>query len=658
LPVLAAPIRPPAEPEPALAAPPPGVTSLISIDPGEGFGNGPSAQAAISANGRWVAFASAASDLVEGDTNGAVDVFVRDRRSGDTIRLPGLTGPVPPGGSAQDPSISADGSIVAFVYRPPTSTTTTVVVNTQPVVVAWSRETGAVEIVSIAPNGELARPSGEPSVSGDGLFVAFSSTQWVTPADDAPDLDVFVRDRIAGTTALVSVASGVEPGDGPSSAPAISRNGRFVAFHSDAGDLVPNDTNGETDVFVRDLTTGRTELVSVPVAGEANGPSEDPAISGDGQRIAFESGASNLAPGASPNPRTIYLRDRPRGTTSVVSVAADGGSLGRDSGQAAISDDGRIVAFVSAAQDVVTASGEVFLAAVVAGIVEVYARDTVSGETIRISEALNGGPAGAQSLAPVLGGDGRFVAWSSTSPNLVAGDDNQVSDVFLRDLPPVPSLTPAAIDFGVRAIGVEGPPTAAILTNEGWSPLTARSVDREGAAAADFGILFDGCTGRSLRRTESCPITVAFIPTVTGARAADLVVVHDGPRSPATTALRGGGSQAVVELDPPVGPPGIVTVVTGEGFAPNTAIALAWSRGLTPTLRPIVTDADGAFRVQVLVFHNDIPGQRDLVVRAAAGASFGELATPFFVTQAGSQPPRFIVNDPYLDRPATLVMRR
>ncbi|HSL32906.1 MAG TPA: hypothetical protein VK871_04595, partial [Candidatus Limnocylindrales bacterium] len=646
---------PPADPSTVPAAPPPGTTTLVSLDRGDGPSNGGSGQPSISANGRWIAFASAASDLVQNDTNNATDVFLRDRRTGDTIRLPALgNAPVGTGGFAQDPSISADGSVVAFVYKPPVGAVLVAV--SQPIVVAWVRETGQSELVSFAPDGDVAQGSGEPSVSGNGRFVAFTSV-WLTGNEDETDEDVFVRDRTTDTTALVSAALDGDPGGGASRAPAISRDGLFVAFESDASDLVQGDTNGETDVFVRDLVAGRTEMISAVAAGESDGPSEAPAISGNGSRVAFESGATNLIAGA-PAVRSVYLRDRAAGATSLVSAGAGGAAPGGVSGQPAISDDGRIVAFASAAPNLVAASGNAILAAFVPPQSEVYARDMVSGETIRISEARAGGPAGGQNSGATIGGNGRYVAFASSSPLLVAGDSNSQGDVFLRDLPPVVGLAPATLDFGTRAIGVAGPPLAAILTNDGWGPLTGRGTDRDGAAAADFAVVFDGCLDRTLHRTESCAVTVTFTPTAEAERVARLLVAHDGPRSPAAAALRGGGSQAILELDPPMGVPGIVTIATGAGFPPNTEVTLTWSRGLTPKLRTITTDADGAFRAQVLVFHNDIVGSRDLVVSAGDGTSFAPFGTEFRVLAASSQPPRFVVGGPDADRPPTLVFRR
>jgi Tol biopolymer transport system component len=165
---------------------------------------------------------------------------------------------------------------------------------------------------------------------------------------------------------------------------------------------VADDVNGETDVFVRDLGAGYTERVSVASPpGEESGPSEAPAISGDGRYVAFESGATNLVPGVTTEGLTVVRRDRASGTMVLVSVGLGGADATGDSGQASISADGRFVAFTSTGNDLVALGGAAVTAAIAAGPSEVFARDVEVGETIRISVALAGGAAGGQNVGPV-----------------------------------------------------------------------------------------------------------------------------------------------------------------------------------------------------------------------------------------------------------------
>ena len=661
MPVVAIPrADPPATSDPPLASPP-GATTLVSLSRNDGIASGASSAPSISENGRWVAFASLAPDLVANDTNNAQDVFLRDRRQGSTVRLTLPGGAVPPaGGAALDPSISADGSVVAFTYLPPPPSTSIAVPCSAPRVFLWHRESGETELASINADDGLHCGATSPSVSGDGRLVAFIGPL-PTGFDGQPITQVFVRDMAAGTTTLVSAgpagAAGGGLGNGNSRAPAISRDGTVVAFESDTSNLVPHDSNETADVLLRVLPAGPTELISVGVDGVAKGNSRGPAVSADGSVVAFDSDAPNLVVEPTPVARNVYVRDRSAGTTTMVSTDPDGAAATHETNQAAISGDGRIVAFASVVPDLVAVGNGRLAAVAAAPPTEVYARDIVSGETIRISEARGGGPAGLVNGLPSVGGNGRYVAFASNSGNLVRDDGNQNYDVFLRELPPVPRIAPDPVDFGARALGAAGPPVAAIVTNEGWTPLTVRSVDRTGPAAADFTIALNGCEGRALRRTESCPITITFAPGAAGERNATLSVDHNGARPPATVALHGSASNATVELKPPVGRPGIVTIVTGAGFPPDAELTLRWSRGLTPTMPVVRTDRAGAFRVQMLVFHNDLVGRRDLVVAPARGDSFAPFGTPFLVVEPPNEPPRFEPGGSAANRQPTLILR-
>ena len=202
-------------------------------------GGGPSAQVSISADGRYVAFTSNAPDLVSGDTNGALDVFVLDRTTRKITRL-GLPGgvPVPPGGSAQEPSISADGRIVAYTYQAPAGFTT---VPAGSVVLAWDRKTGVVDYVSRNTAGTVVGGSRQPSVSANGRFVAFVSDNGsVAGKDGNAKPDVFRYDRTAKQTVLISARSdGISTPSGTSYDPSISADGNLVAFVSDAGEHDP-----------------------------------------------------------------------------------------------------------------------------------------------------------------------------------------------------------------------------------------------------------------------------------------------------------------------------------------------------------------------------------------------------------------------------------
>jgi Tol biopolymer transport system component len=630
------PRRPPVSLDASGLPPPNGKTTLVSANLSGDFPSGPSVEASINESGRFVAFSSRAANLVPNDTNDAQDVFVRDRRTGHTIRLPlPGGGAVPVGGRAFDPSISADGSVVAFTYQ---GTSQLLVIGS--IVVAWDRSTGKSSTISRRPDKTVAQGSREASVSGDGRRIAYTSDANGIVANDSNDhSDVFVVDRRTGVTSLVSATPAGTPGQGDSARPSISADGKVVAFDSLAPDLITIGGGPQVaQIYVRDLGAKKTELVSVNAGGTyGNGQSQAPATSADGHAIAFESAATDLTPGDTGIP-DVFVRDRTAGTTTLVSVNLNGGSGNGPSGQAAIASDGRIVAFTTQAGDLVASAGSGILLAAVVTSSEVLARDLVLGDTIRISQAAAGGPGGGQSVGPSVGGDGRYVAFASASPALVKGDGNQLADVFLRDLPPDPLVNPPMIDFGALAVGQPGLPLAALVSNRGWGPLITSAATRAGPAAADFSVLADACKGRPLHRTETCVVSVGFTATDKGKRTATLRVPGNFNGSPRTVRLVGTGSKAVLKLDPDVGTPGIVTIVSGSGFPVGATIILSWSVGITPKLPKIVTDDKGAFRIGVLVFHHDVIGPRELIATRVAGPLFPPAQGEMLVTSAPDVP--------------------
>jgi Tol biopolymer transport system component len=284
----------------------PGITERVSVDSSGNQGNGDSIVPGISGDGRFVAFSSNASNLVPGDINGLRDVFVHDGQSGVTERV-SVSSSGEEGNGNSDPhteisiSISGDGRFVVFG-----SWASNLVPdddNGMPDIFVHARQTGETERVSVASGGvESVGESQSPAISADGRYVAFGS--WgedLVPGDSNTWIDVFVHDRVTSTTERVSVSSTGEEGNsssGDDSQIYISADGRFVAFVSHASNLVPDDNNDEYDIFVHDRQTGETERVSVSSAGaESNGFDWWPSISDDGRYVAFESGASNLVPG-------------------------------------------------------------------------------------------------------------------------------------------------------------------------------------------------------------------------------------------------------------------------------------------------------------------------------------------------------------------------
>ena len=342
-----------------------GVTAPVSVNSAGVIGDAESNYADMTPDGRFVSFASFATNLVPGDTNGLGDVFVRDRRTGVTERVSvGLKGEQGDGdsnmlGIGTNTAISDDGRFVAFkseatnLVRGDRNGVTDVFVR--------DRLAGTTERISVDGAGREAAGGGDqPAISPEGRYVAFVTRDFDTDFSD----DVYLRDRVGGTTARISVP--VDGGDAGnnSGSPSLTvvPGGPLVAFSSFADNLVDNDDDQASDVFVRDLSgaTPVTERVSVSsdevpqqfVGGSSGLGSMAPAISGDGRFVAFQSDAVNFTtPEQTGNFSDVFVRDRAAGTTELASpstagVEANGQSQGPD-----ISPNGRFVSFASFATD-------------------------------------------------------------------------------------------------------------------------------------------------------------------------------------------------------------------------------------------------------------------------------------------------------------------
>ena len=402
-----------------------GATERVSVGPGGAQGNRGSSEPALSADGRFVAFASDAANLVAGDTNSARDVFVRDRRTGTTRRVSIGPDGVQSNGFSADPALSPDGRFVAFESR----ATNLVPGDFNRVwdVFVRDRWRGQTERVSLGPRGVQGnRGSFDPALSADGRFVAFvSRASNLVPGDTNRREDVFLHDRQTGVTERVSVGPGGVQGNLESGAVTISASGRFVAFISWASNLVPGDANGLPDVFVHDSQTGVTERVSLGPGGvEGNAESRTPALSADGRFVAFASDATNLVAGDTNLDSDVFVRDRQTGVTRRVSLGPGGVQSNGFSFEPALSPDGRFVAFVANASNLVPGDTN--------DTWDVFVRDHRQGRTERVSVGPGGAQGDLDSSEPAVSADGRFVAFHSVAGNLVPGDTNLVPDVFVR----------------------------------------------------------------------------------------------------------------------------------------------------------------------------------------------------------------------------------
>jgi Tol biopolymer transport system component len=424
---------------------------LVSQATGGAAADGSSGAPSLSADGRHAAFASDADNLASPQLSGTSDIFLRDLEAGTTTLI-SRAGP-PADGPSADPSISADGSRVAF-----TSEATNLSDDDGGFVDVFVRDlrAGTTTLVS-RPDGPASEGpeavSNAPAISADGLHVAFvSDADDLAPGAAAGVTSVYVRDLALGTTRLVSRAPDGAGANGSSSAPAISADGGRVAFLSTAENLSPDDAPGTQDVYVRDLDAGTTVLASraTGVAGAAaTGLSSAPTISADGTRVAFASAAPNLSDEDADGVTDAFVRDLEAGTTILASRAPGATGAGGDAGafDPALSGDGLSVTFRSAATNLSAEDAD--------PVIDVFVRDLDAGTTTLVSRAA--GPAGAAAVAasgePTVSASGRYVAFSSGADNLSTADLDAVVNVFRRDVrgDPVSQAAPPAAAPAIAA---------------------------------------------------------------------------------------------------------------------------------------------------------------------------------------------------------------
>ena len=442
----------------------PGTIARVSIASDGTDGNGESGNSVLSADGRYVAFTSLADNLVAGDANGTADIFVRDRLT-NTTTLVSVNASGEQGNSVSMwPAMTPDGRYIVFESY----ADNLVDGDTNGVcdVFMHDRMTAETTRVSVASNGSQAIASScsldtAPAVSADGRFVAFESVAAnLTGNSNGLYQQVFVRDRLLGQTTLVSLDNFGFPADGGSMEPSLSADGRYVAFTSAALNLDPDTgrLQAQGDVFVHDRSNGFTSTVSVSAAGKGgNLYSYAPQLSADGRYVAFRSLASNLVPGDNNTFEDVFVRDLLRGETTRVSVATDGTEGDGWTPAFSMSPDGRYVLFASTSRNLVPGDQNSGL--------DLFLRDLATGET-HLMAAL--GDSGNETLS--LSADGRVATVDSLADNLVPNDRNAFRDVFVVER--AVAAAPVAIDAFVTT--AEDTAAAGTLTasDPGGLPVT------------------------------------------------------------------------------------------------------------------------------------------------------------------------------------------
>ena len=386
--------------------------------------NGQSGSSSISDNGRYTIFESNATNLIPNDLNGHTDIFIYDDVD-ETVELITLA---PDGtqanGSSNSGYINSHGDYVTF-----SSSANNLVAedtNGQRDIFVYDRVNQTTELVSITTDGVQANGLNLFSaINANGNIVAFESiADNLVTGDTNGQQDIFVRDRANQITRRIQIGLNGAQANAGSHLGSVSANGRYISFSSTASNLVPNDTNGKSDIFVYDRVNQTTELVSMGLNNAvANDDSTSGFISGDGSFVVYESKANNLVANDNNGASDVFVYDRINQTTELVSVKSDGTLSNGNSYEPSISDDGSIVAFLSDANNLVADDTN--------ARANVFIRDRLN-QTTEIIDA---------DSFPLLSGDAQSLVFTSSLDTLVPNDTNDTGDVFLIDLSPEPPVT-------------------------------------------------------------------------------------------------------------------------------------------------------------------------------------------------------------------------
>ncbi len=396
---------------------------------------GNSFAAAISADGNWVAFTSLANNLDPADTNTVTDTYLKNLNSGQlSLVSKGATGV---GNAASNlPAISADARYVAFV-----SAATNLVANDTngfADVFLYDVSNATLELVSINSAGVQANGNSGAgacgsncfSISADGRYVAFESTATnLSPIDPDSINDIYVRDRQLGTTVLVSQTTAGQLGSGGlgSNKPAISANGRYIAFES-SRILEVDDTNNTGDIYLRDLVAGTTARINTSISGASTsaGFSARPSISDDGRIVAFRSLSNELVPSdnSAPTQRDVFVKNLTTGAIRRAEIPG-GGDPNGDSNELSLSGDGQFLIFHSLASN--------FGAGDTNGVEDIFRMNIATGAVERLSLSSENLEATGSSQFPKVNRDGNTSVYESSASNLVTGDSNARTDIFVTE---------------------------------------------------------------------------------------------------------------------------------------------------------------------------------------------------------------------------------
>lgn len=492
------------------------ITEIVSISSAGQQGDDISGRytgPAINGDGRIVAFDSQASTLVPGDTNQMTDVFVRDRTAGTTDRVSVSSTGLQADGTSTRPGLDASGDRVIF----DSAASNLIAGDTNGAldVFMHTRSTHSTQRVSVSSSGTQGNgASYSPTISADGRYVCFVSAASNLVAGDTNNVeDIFVRDLVANTTERASLGDVGQQANSSSTLASISADGRWVAFISYANNLVTGDTNDQFDVFIHDRVTGLTERVSVDSNGQqADGLSSGPSVSGDGQFVAFWSDATNLVPGDTNARRDIFVRDRIAGITERVSVSTAGEQGDGNSQDPAvrgftatgpqISPDGRFVVFFSSAANLVpddTNTCPPVFQSPPGRCPDAFVRDRLDGTTTRVNVASDGTQANDRTADPVISSSGMFVAFFSAAGNLVSNDTNSCPPIFPDNCPDI-FVHEVTLPADAPVTDEHGAPSASLSVAARPDPTgDAVQLSFAGAYANESSLIIYDAAGRTVR---------------------------------------------------------------------------------------------------------------------------------------------------------------
>jgi hypothetical protein len=411
---------------PRASATVPGVNEITSVSSGGAQGDqNADSNTSISGDGRYVVFASRATNLVSSDTNAKSDIFVRDRASSTTTRISVSSSGTQANDDSSDPRISNDGRYVVFASV--ASNLVTGDTNSAQDVFIHDMQTGTTVAADTNASGTLSNNNSEwPDISADGRFVVFDSVGSNLVSGINPNgvgAQIFVKDMYVGAIKTLSVDGSGNEGNGASSIPKIDCSGNVVTFYSDASNIVSGDTNGHGDIFVDVLGWSGDQLDNVTQS--ANNLAEYPAISCNGNVISYASGATNIVSGDANGYWDIFGYNRLTKSNTMISLTSTGAQGNDHSSYPSVSDDGRYVAFQSNATnfsiypDGWSPSANIF----------VHDNKTGSTQVITFSQVSTGyltGDAGT----PTISADGSSVAYVYGSNHLISSDTNGYIDIY------------------------------------------------------------------------------------------------------------------------------------------------------------------------------------------------------------------------------------